>query len=51
MVEQNDPKGGGLAWPFRFDRLAKGGQSLRVNAGHSLLSRAAGSLSEEGRLG
>ena len=32
MVEQNDPTGE-LVWSFRFDRLAKGCQGLRVTLG------------------
>ena len=32
VVEKNDPTGG-LACSFRFDRLAKGGQGLRVTQG------------------
>ena len=32
VVEQNDPMGE-LAWSFRFDLLAKGGQGLRVTLG------------------
>ena len=31
-MEQNDPTGE-LAWSFRFDRLPKGGQGLRVMLG------------------
>ena len=32
VLEQNDPTGE-LSWSFRFDRLAKGGQGLRVTLG------------------
>ena len=32
VVEQNDPTGE-LAWSFRFDSLANGGQGLRVTLG------------------
>ena len=32
VVEQNDPTSE-LGWSFRFDRLAKGGQGLRVTLG------------------
>ena len=38
VMEQNDPMGE-LAWSFRFDRLAKGGQGLQVTLGRKSIRR------------
>ena len=48
-MEQNDPKDE-LAWSFRFDSLAKGGQGLRVTLGIHCCPALQGNLSEGGRL-